>query len=277
MVEPSELLHSAAPLAPPVDVDAIRQRVRRRRQRRLSLRVGAVVAVAAVGVAIGLPRSRSHTVRVGVPGVTGDSRSLPSPAYSQTAAPLSPKTASPGDLRLVAPKTPVTPGQSVVLTVTGSNLAGDLRGDTDTLETRQHGRWRTIAVLGISRPGAAPQDHPAAWAGMSYLVGYQVRGPYNILVPDVPPGDYRVREDIELDVAHESNRQTTLYAPLTIAAASPEPSPPHASATPSISDFAGYVNTVAIGSYPTSFGGVDVSSGKTVVWGRVRPGQIGSQ
>jgi len=120
----------------------------------------------------------------------------PDPASLPNAAPPPVRRGPVGDLKLETAALRAVPGQIVVVTVTGSNLEGYMAGVYDTLEARIDGQWRTVYYLATNAwSGNPPQNYLLNEDVMFPFVGVPLR-PYEVKVPYIAPGNYRIRHDI---------------------------------------------------------------------------------
>ncbi len=191
----ARLVHNPV-VSPPSLADLEARRDRRRRRRRIR-RAGSIVAatavtaVLAVTLSASLSGTRSQTVTVGTDAPPATR--LPAPAGATSGLPLG--------FRLSTVR--ASAGTVVKASVRGSTT-GYVGGLYDTLEVHTSAGWRTIAYLSIgtgrSTPGTplppdAPSDQPAKSNPGFLAIGITLPS-YLIEVPNVPPGDYRVRHDL---------------------------------------------------------------------------------
>jgi len=105
-------------------------------------------------------------------------------------------------------KTTVKSGEIIFRTIDGWNPRTDLSGVNMTLEHFESGTWQTIYYLWLD----SPKDTPVGTNEAISAVGFSGAGwsSRQIRIPDVPPGTYRVRQD--LSVGSDTSTQITLYA-----------------------------------------------------------------
>jgi hypothetical protein len=141
------------------------------------------------------------------------------PVYAQT-WPVSTGDHAGRTLRLS--KTEVVPGEIITRTIEGADPKTDITSMAMMLEQFTNGSWRLISylILGLPLANQPPADEvPAPNLSIS-AVGYPTRT-LPALIPDVPPGSYRVRQDMSILM---QSTPITLYAPLqVVSTATPSP------------------------------------------------------
>lgn len=116
--------------------------------------------------------------------------------------------ADPAGRALHLSKTTVVPGEIITRTIQGANNHSDITSVIMTLEHFQRGSWRTIYYLWLLSPPevSVPKPYeiiPAVGIGPAAAM---------VKIPDVPPGTYRVRQDIGIGSATAPPTPITLYA-----------------------------------------------------------------
>jgi hypothetical protein len=111
-------------------------------------------------------------------------------------------------------QTTVTPGEVITRTIDGADPKTDVTDMDLMLEQVTDGSWRLMSYLILGLPLA--NQPPADLAPMPNLsipaVGYTA-GTLPVLIPDVSPGTYRVRQDMSVT---NVSTAITLYAPLQV-------------------------------------------------------------
>jgi hypothetical protein len=147
----------------------------------------------------------------------------------------------PSDLSLALSKTIVRPNEVITRTIQGAQthtLIGndfrmDIVGPDMMLEQRVQGNWRLLYFLGLGYEGEKPgYFRPAPNIAIS-AVGLSP-DPATIQVPNLPPGTYRLREDVEredeptpLPATPSSLLHTfTLYATIEVVGTASTPTAP---------------------------------------------------
>jgi len=119
-------------------------------------------------------------------------------------------------------KTTVAPGEIITRTIDGADPKTDITSIALMLEQFTNGSWRIVSFLFLGQPLAnqPPADQPPVPNLSIPAVGYPTHT-LELLIPDVPPGTYRVRQDMSVTIV---STPITLYAPLrVVSAATPSP------------------------------------------------------
>lgn len=135
------------------------------------------------------------------------SDTTPSPAASPAQLGVSAVPAAsppPQGVSLELSKTVVHPGEIITRTIrgsqppklTGNDFRSDLVGPVMMLEQKVKGEWRLIYYLGIGYGSQKPGNfRPGPNVAIS-AIGLET-GPATIKIPELPPGSYRLREDLQ--------------------------------------------------------------------------------
>ena len=122
-------------------------------------------------------------------------------------------------LSLTLSSAAVQPGDTIRVDVDGAAPTDWVGGVAMDLEVFRKSRWERVYLLLVDWQGA-PRSVPAADDLVLPAIGLRP-GPFNVLIPEVPKGQYRVRRDLlsirraEGDRAPQG-RLATLYTPITI-------------------------------------------------------------
>jgi hypothetical protein len=107
--------------------------------------------------------------------------------------------------------TTVTPGEVISRTISGGTDQSDIATIADmTLEKQVAGSWRSLYYLELTQ--ANPQD-TVATEGVAFPAIALPPTALKARIPDVPPGTYRIRQDVT-----SAAGPATLYATITVVA-----------------------------------------------------------
>ena len=127
----------------------------------------------------------------------------------------SPSSGDPLGRTLQLSATTVTPGEIITRTISGANNDSDVTSAALLLEKFENGSWRTLYYLYLGYNQQSPTD---AKTGPNVAIPAVGLGPtaLDVLIPDVPPGTYRVRQDMSRDDTASSSVLMTLYATIQV-------------------------------------------------------------
>lgn len=165
---------------------------------------------------------RSPVGMYGMALVTGEPQSsAPTRATPNTSAgmlPASPGSGNPEGLTLQLSQTTVNAGEVVTRTITGAGSYSDLiTGSALILESNVSGSWRDIYYMGLGIDGNEPIDWTVGPGHAMNAAGYPPSA-LQTLIPNVPPGNYRVRQDLNYVSGIGATKAVTLYATITVVA-----------------------------------------------------------
>jgi hypothetical protein len=147
----------------------------------------------------------------------------------------------PSDLSLALSQTTVRPGEVITRTIRGAHahiLIGndyrtDIVGPVMMLEAQVQGSWRLLYYLGLGYQGQPPGYFRASPDIAIPAVGFSP-APATIEIPNLPPGTYRLREDVQREdlltplpaTPSPPIRTFTLYATVQVVGAASTPTVP---------------------------------------------------
>jgi hypothetical protein len=122
-------------------------------------------------------------------------------------------------LSLRLPLAATQPGDTIRIDVDGAAATDSVGGVAMDLEVFRYSRWERFYLLLVDWHGS-PRSVPAAADLVVPAIGVRP-GPFNVLIPDVPDGQYRHRRDLLSIRPADADRRpqdrlATLYAPITI-------------------------------------------------------------
>jgi hypothetical protein len=122
-------------------------------------------------------------------------------------------------LSLTLSSADVQPGDTIRVDVHGAAPTDWIGGVSIDLEVFRRSQWERVYLLLVDWQGP-PKSVPAADDVVIPAIGVRP-GPFNVLIPEVPKGEYRIRRDLlsmhRADGDHApQDRLATLYAPITI-------------------------------------------------------------
>ena len=95
-------------------------------------------------------------------------------------------------------ETTVTPGEIITRTISGANNDSDITDVALILEKFENGSWRTLYYLYLEYDQQRPTDAKTGPGVAISAVGLRPTA-LKVRIPDVPPGTYRVRQDMSRD------------------------------------------------------------------------------
>ncbi len=122
----------------------------------------------------------------------------------------------PGSMTLELSKTTVTPGEIITRTITNAgDYSGVITASAMLFEAQVNGTWPDIYYMGLGMNGEDPSDWVVGPGNAMNAAGYPPTA-LPARIPNVPPGTYRVRQDLSYDSAEGKPVQVTLSATITI-------------------------------------------------------------